>query len=276
MAKSHCKCAEAECECPEWIFTFADLVMLMMGFFVVLWVLKPTPTGGGSGNGNGGVAESTEEHWNQVVAKIRQSFGYIPDAKSNDPIDVLIRDEMQKLKPMAGPGDGGKTRLDQRSPEGTDPQTMTIRPGRYTMLGGHILFDAGKADLTPQAVKQLDQIAQLIRGHLKIVVVKGNTSLDDLPESASAQDRMNLSVKRAQVVADYLTACGVEPQVLRVQGCSTFEPIVQHVYEPGARLVNRRVEVEATESLVADRQGDSTKPTTHTAPVLEPSNKTGD
>jgi outer membrane protein OmpA-like peptidoglycan-associated protein len=143
-------------------------------------------------------------------------------------------------------------------------------------VGGRILFDAGNADLTPQAVKQLDQTAVLIRGHLKIAVVKGHTSLDDLPESASAQDRMNLSVKRAQVVADYLTACGVEPQVLRVQGCSTFEPIVQHVYGVGSRLVNRRVEVEATESLVADRQGDSTKPTTHAAPVHEPVRGSGD
>ena len=42
MAKScpKTKCPEPE-ECPEWIFTFADLVMLMMGFFVILWVLKP-------------------------------------------------------------------------------------------------------------------------------------------------------------------------------------------------------------------------------------------
>ena len=46
-----CKCKKAECEeCPEWIFTFADLVMLMMGFFVILWVLKPNPGKKGSDN----------------------------------------------------------------------------------------------------------------------------------------------------------------------------------------------------------------------------------
>ena len=45
-----CRCKKAECEeCPEWIFTFADLVMLMMGFFVILWVLKPDPGKKGSG-----------------------------------------------------------------------------------------------------------------------------------------------------------------------------------------------------------------------------------
>ena len=30
-------------ECPEWIFTLADLIMCMMGLFVILWVLKPDP-----------------------------------------------------------------------------------------------------------------------------------------------------------------------------------------------------------------------------------------
>ena len=44
MAKSACKCKETECEeCPEWIFTLADLIMCMMGLFVILWVLKPGP-----------------------------------------------------------------------------------------------------------------------------------------------------------------------------------------------------------------------------------------
>ena len=40
-SKHACKCKKSpECEeCPEWIFTFADLVMLMMGFFVIGWTV---------------------------------------------------------------------------------------------------------------------------------------------------------------------------------------------------------------------------------------------
>ena len=43
MAKG-CKCDPHEIceECPEWIFTLADLIMCMMGLFVILWVLKPS------------------------------------------------------------------------------------------------------------------------------------------------------------------------------------------------------------------------------------------
>ena len=43
MAKGCKKCDPHEIceECPEWIFTLADLIMCMMGLFVILWVLKP-------------------------------------------------------------------------------------------------------------------------------------------------------------------------------------------------------------------------------------------
>ena len=72
MAKSACKCKESECEeCPEWIFTFADLVMLMMGFFVILWVLKPSAE-----------PEKKEEGAVlpiELLAKIREAFDYLPD-----------------------------------------------------------------------------------------------------------------------------------------------------------------------------------------------------
>ena len=84
--------------------------------------------------------------------------------------------------------------------------------------------------------------------------MKGHTSLDDFPENADAQTRMNLSVRRAQVVSDYLVSHGVSPDMLRVQGCSIFEPVKQRAYTADARSENRRVEIEATDTLVPDRQ----------------------
>ena len=65
---------------------------------------------------------------------------------------------------------------------------------------------------------------------------------------------MELSVRRAQAVADYLISKGVEPEILRVQGCSTFEPVVQREYAVNAQARNRRVEVESTGTLVQERQ----------------------
>src|ERR1700744_5830452 len=102
MAKSACKCKKVECEeCPEWIFTFADLVMLMMGFFVILWVLKPSPSPKSAGSAD-------NQDWIKVAAAVRDAFGYVPKAGSSDPVDQLILQQMSQPKVPDGPGQGGK------------------------------------------------------------------------------------------------------------------------------------------------------------------------
>jgi outer membrane protein OmpA-like peptidoglycan-associated protein len=110
----------------------------------------------------------------------------------------------------------------------------------------------GQSNLLPAATANLDQLVNLTKGHDNVVVVKGHTALDDLPLAASATDRMDLSLRRAQAVADYLVAHGVSPEVVRVEGCSTFEPIVEHIYTADERDQNRRVEVEALDAYAED------------------------
>ena len=247
MPKSACKCKEVECEeCPEWIFTLADLIMCMMGLFVILWVLKPGPK-----------QDMTvlDGDWIKQVAAIRDAFGYVPDPQSKDPIDVhLLMKKLESLDPMKGPGDGGKNNLPRKSPAGVDEDSQTIRPGKQSAVGGKLLFPPGKFSLSSETSALLDEVADLIRGHRNIVLIKGHASFDDLPDGSTPQQRMDLSLRRAQAVADYLTARRVEPEILRVQGCSTFEPVSRGAYTEDAQSRNRRVEVEATDTLVEERQ----------------------
>ena len=244
--KSPCRCKSAECEeCPEWIFTFADLVMLMMGFFVILWVLKPSP------NPKAGAA--ADDDWLKVAAAIREAFGYIPKPASNDPVDIeMLLQKLKAMKVPMGPGMGGKTTLHQEGAVGSDPDVTTIRPGPQSVTGGRINFDAGDATLTTADARQLDQIAEQIRGHRNVVLVKGHAALDDVGDSGTPAQRLSLSLNRAEAVADYLTLHGVAPDMLRVQGCSTFEPVVEHEYTPAAQASNRRVEVQVTRALTDD------------------------
>src|SRR5579871_3878907 len=90
MSKADCRCKKAtECEeCPEWIFTFADLVMLMMGFFVILWVLKPNPGKQGADQTTPAADQTAETKWLDTVGDIRHAFGWLPDPASTDPVDV--------------------------------------------------------------------------------------------------------------------------------------------------------------------------------------------
>src|SRR5881394_2608994 len=107
--KAACKCKPTECEeCPEWIFTFADLVMLMMGFFVILWVLKP-PAGKEGGS-------EAEQKWLGQVAQIRSAFGWVPNPASTDPVDIEALKGYQSKPPG---GRGGKTDIQPDSAHGT-------------------------------------------------------------------------------------------------------------------------------------------------------------
>src|SRR5579864_9398163 len=177
--KAACKCKKAECEeCPEWIFTFADLVMLMMGFFVILWVLKPNPK-------ENAANPASNDDWIAVAASVREAFGYLPDPHSKDPVDLhMLLKKMHTINPVHGPKLGSRAHVDQRSQDGTDPEVQSIRDGKHTVIGGRLLFEQGRSDLTPTTSGALNQIADDIKGHYTIVYVKGHTAADDLPEVA--------------------------------------------------------------------------------------------
>jgi len=246
MSKS-CKCKKThECEeCPEWIFTFADLVMLMMGFFVILWVLKPPA---GKNGANDSEPAKAQQDWDYTVGKIREGFGYQPNPESSDPVDkaLIQRDKGRK--------EGAENEHPRDTAVGTNHDVTTVRPGNHSVVGGRLSFEPGSSQLLPESNRSLDEIADKLRGHNAIVLVKGHTSLDDFPAEGPAVQKMDLSLRRAQAAADYLMAHGVSPEVLRVEGCSTFEPIRQRAYNENAQADNRRVEIEWTSELVEERQ----------------------
>ncbi|HEX3358017.1 MAG TPA: OmpA family protein, partial [Tepidisphaeraceae bacterium] len=206
--KAACKCKATECEeCPEWIFTFADLVMLMMGFFVILWVLKPSA----DPKVNPQQAAAQMESYYGTIGDMRGGFGWEPDPKSSDPVDQAVI----RIRARNGPANKGTSEKPLKGAQGTDPEVMSIRPGQQAVVGGKLLFEKGDAALQPETAHTLNDIAKTIRGHRNIVLVKGHTSRDDFADDASAEKRMDLSIRRAQAVADYLTGAGVEPEILR-------------------------------------------------------------
>ena len=260
--KAACKCKATECEeCPEWIFTFADLVMLMMGFFVILWVLKPSA----DPKVNPQQAAQQMETYYGTIGDLRGGFGWEPDPKSIDPVDQAVL----RIRARNGPNGKGRTEHELKGAEGTEPDVTSIRPGQEAMVGGRLLFEKGVANLDPETTHALADIAKTIRGHRNIVLVKGHASRDDFLDECAAQKQMDLSIRRAQAVADFLISAGVEPEILRVQGCSIFEPVRERAYTPETQASNRRVEVEATATLVEDLQDKSSESKASTAPLPE-------
>lgn len=254
MAKCR-KCKPTECEeCPEWIFTLADLIMCMMGLFVILWVLKQE---GAPATGNA----NDNKKLVQQVAAIREAFGHIPNPTSLDPVDYYMIHQMLPGDNVPhGPGTGAETQRENEGRDGPDKQVTKIRDGKASSIGTGILFEAGKSDLTPEAQKAIRQIVPQLKGYRYIVHVKGHTSLDDV-DGGTEQDRINLSLNRALAVRELLIEEGVSPDVLRIEGCSTYEPAKQRKPGVEGQILNRRVEIEVTDQLVGERQdkGESRK-----------------
>lgn len=263
---SQCKCKEVECEeCPEWIFTLADLIMCMMGLFVILWCLKP--------GADQKINEKESPDLIKVLAAIREAFGHIPDPSSTDPVDIFILSKkLQELPPMKGPGQGGKTEVHPDAASGSANTVTSIRPGNYAIVGSRVLFEPGQYAISPDGTRILNEIVDLIKGHRNIFMVKGHASLDDFGESGNPQQRMDLSLKRAQIVADYLVAHGMDADTIRVIGCSTFEPIIERVPTAEQRKPNRRVEVQSLDQLVEEYKDVNQEP----AKPLDNAHKTPD
>lgn len=243
MACKKCDPHEICEECPEWIFTLADLIMCMMGLFVVLWVLKEE----GKPNPSEAASAAAQENSPQLIATIagiREAFGHVPDPDSTDPVDLHLLQRRQN-----GPGERGMTDREPEGAEGTQREVEQLRPGPQATVGGKLPFAAGSAELSADARVALAQIADRVRGYRNVVLVKGHATADDADDSAAL---MALSTRRAERVVAELIALGVSPDVLRPQGCGAYEPVVRPAWTRAAQDANRRAEVEVTQTLVND------------------------
>jgi outer membrane protein OmpA-like peptidoglycan-associated protein len=232
-------------ECPEWIFTLADLIMCMMGLFVILWCLKKEGEPAVS-PAAAQAAEAKQREWGKEFVK--GFIGYVPDPTSS------ISEDSPALN---GPGERGNASQSSESPEGRDRESTTVRYSRTAATGDYLNFAAGSDELTAKARAQIEKMAESARGKKQIILVKGHASLDDLPRGSTSEQYMELSTRRAQRVQDYLVRLGLDPDTLRVVGCGRSEPLVERRPAP-EHAQNRRVEVEVTSTLISELQDPQT------------------
>ena len=230
MAKKKAAAPEPAGEsAPAWIVSFADLVTLLMSFFVVLYALK-----------EGGTQQQLER-----TAAIKQQFGYVPADDSKDPLDLLILQNMGRpLPPMSQKvGQSSETLM---GADGVNPNVQTIRPGQE-VKGGSITFAVGSAELDQAAQTTIKRLAKVVVGHNNVLMIKGHASRDELALAEDDQNRLALCYRRASAVCDELVKLGIDRRVLRPVACGPFEPVKQQAYGSDAMRANRRVEIFSTD-----------------------------
>jgi chemotaxis protein MotB len=230
----------------RWLLTYADLITLLLGLFVILYAMSKIDAGkyqelvaamgGVFGSGSAGVVQGTQGVINLPI----------PAAAS----------ERQKIE------------KDVRSALGLDKRPLPVsithnERGITVHMMEELLFASGSAELKAASLATLDTLATVLRVLPNDIRVEGHT--DDVPISnAEFPSNWHLSVARAVRTAYYLISRnGLPPTQVSVAGYSEYRPLAPNT-TPANRSLNRRVDIVIVTSLAGSGEGaDSTdhKPT---------------
>ncbi len=102
-----------------------------------------------------------------------------------------------------------------------------------------LTFEVDQADLRPSTLPLLDRQATMLLGAFKglPIHVCGHTD-----STGSQEHNLDLSVRRARAVMEYLASRGIQKDQLRPQGFASAYPLAPNATEEG-RSLNRRTEV---------------------------------
>ncbi len=221
---------------PPWMATFADMVTLLLCFFVLLLSF----------------AEQSETKYRDALGSIKGAFGVREvravademaqfDTQSEQTKDLASRishDErlllgvVMRIKSLMEDEDA-------KIKEGTG--VSADRDGVVFSANSEALFKPGSAELTPQSTRILDKVIKILKDYKLNIVVRGHT--DDRPVSTPRYpSNWELSSARAAVTLNYIITKGrIEINRAKAVGYADTRPAVPNDSEEN-RKKNQRVE----------------------------------
>jgi len=114
-----------------------------------------------------------------------------------------------------------------------------VQPVELERISALAMFDSNKADLRPDALPELDKVAEWFASHPEAEAdIEGHTD-----NTASANYNQTLSERRAKAVREYLISKGISPDRLSYAGYGYSRPVAPND-TPEGRQKNRRVEIK--------------------------------
>lgn len=112
----------------------------------------------------------------------------------------------------------------------------------YLLFSSDSGFTAGKADITSQLARQLDQLATVLTSTEGVITVIGHTDAAVGPQGGEASN-LALSQARAMAVGRYLQERGAGHGRISILGRGASDPVGDNRTAAG-RALNRRIEIE--------------------------------
>ncbi|HOE65718.1 MAG TPA: flagellar motor protein MotB [Candidatus Hydrogenedentes bacterium] len=242
----------------RWLLTYADLITLLMVFFIVMYAMSKVDA----------------SKMQQLIFTMRTAFKNLPTSpvagsgmgiQTGNSVAVMQRTQRSSSPPLpleaAQASQSAKKKAESLHSRGMTSikekieglvqekglgqnVAVTVGAGGNSLvvrLADSLLFESGNASLSPQAAPLLDSVGMILAQTGKYVRVEGHT--DDVPvRSGRYETNWQLSTERATNVVMYLIAhYQILPELLSASGYGEYRPLVRNE-SPETRARNRRVE----------------------------------
>jgi chemotaxis protein MotB len=223
-----------------WIVTFADIMTLILVFFILLFAL----------------AESQDAAYKKLVAKVQvldadgNQISVIDYAIQNDrnpeplkPIEDLLglRSSTQDIENLkSAVVEELESMIDNT--DLSDSVDLVFNANKITLqIDGRFLFQSGKAELKDSGRVIFSNLGYLFKQYADYdIAIRGHTDNRDI-ETLQFPSNWELSAIRATTVLRFFIGLGLDPERMTATGYADFIPLVDNdTAENRAR--NRRVE----------------------------------
>ena len=237
MAKKRKKTAAPGINPDGWLATYADMITLLMCFFVIMFnpddaaraqldAVADAFRPGGLGMMTGGFTVSAGRN-----ADLGNTIMSLPSMERGRVMGTAMRRAISVFSPEIR---SNKVRIthDER--------------GLVITLAGDAFFNPASARVNIEATRDILMrlAAYLSSGDLRgrKFRIEGHSDNVDVDPNGPWEDNWQLSVERSRSVLRYLAALGVDEKRFQISGFSDTMPIADNMTEEG-RALNRRVDV---------------------------------
>ncbi|MBI9111694.1 OmpA family protein [Maridesulfovibrio ferrireducens] len=217
---------------PPWMATFADMVTLLLCFFVLLLSF----------------ASNDAEKFKELLGSIKDAFGVKIERPEADHLALAPSDLQRKEikmdsndKRLLGLVLRIKALLDDDESTRKSSGVNADQDGVIMSTDSASLFEPGTAKLKPGANKVLNKVISILKENNYNLVVRGHT---DNIETSSKKFPTNweLSAARAARALRYIAEHGgISTKRLKAVGYADTQPLVKND-TPANRAKNRRIE----------------------------------